>query len=206
NMPLNSSHPVGAYIAVGQPEPSNLDGARGDTVHALLSGAVTLNKNAFFDNGSIAAQLDYMHLVKVTDQKDHFNASESEGGSVAGRCADKELLRNCSTKDALGFSVAFTPVWQQVLPSVDVSLVTFVTYGLYGNAAAAGAGIPPEDSYLAKIGPRVEYFSGNMKHQFDLAYTFRNGRTGTLGGADAYTGLAYLHDRDTLILTYQTAF
>ncbi|MGP3792629.1 DUF1302 domain-containing protein, partial [Pseudomonas sp. B392_1p] len=26
NMPLNSSHPVGAYIAVGQPEPSNLDG------------------------------------------------------------------------------------------------------------------------------------------------------------------------------------
>ena len=87
-----------------------------------------------------------------------------------------------------------------------MSLVTFLTYGLHGNPAAQNAGIPPEDSYLAKIGPRLEYFSGSMKHQFDLAYTVRNGRTGTLGGADAYSGLAYLHDRDTLILTYQTAF
>ena len=203
NMPLNST---GQFIAIGKPEPDDLDGARGETMHALLSGAITLNKNAMFDNASIAAQLDYMHLVKVTDNKGFFNASESEGGSVTGRCADKELLRGCSTKNAASVSVAFTPVWQQVLPSVDMSLVTFLTYGLHGNPAAQNAGIPPEDSYLAKIGPRLEYFSGSMKHQFDLAYTVRNGRTGTLGGADAYSGLAYLHDRDTLILTYQTAF
>ncbi|MNN81702.1 hypothetical protein D3C81_1985520 [compost metagenome] len=82
----------------------------------------------------------------------------------------------------------------------------FATYGLYGNPAAQNAGIPPEDSYLVKVGPRVEYFAGSMKHQFDLAYTVRNGRTGTLNGNNAYSGLAFLHDRDTLILTYQTAF
>ena len=202
NMPLNST---GAFVAIGQPEP-DLDGARGETVHALLSGVVTLNKNALFDSGSIATQLDYMHLVKVTDNQQFFNASESEGGAVAGRCADKELLRGCSTKDAASFSVAFTPTWQQALPSVDISLPVFVTYGLYGNPAASNAGIPPEDSYLAKIGPRLEYFSGAMKHQFDLAYTHRDGRSGTIGGNKAYSGLRYLHDRDTLILTYQTAF
>lgn len=201
NMPLNSTGTT--FLAIGQPEPGNLDGARGDTVHALLSGAVTINKNAFFDSGSIAAQLDYSHLVKVTDNEQFYNGSDSEGGSVAGRCEDKALLSNCSTRNAASFSVSFTPTWQQVLPSVDVSLPVFVTYGLYGNAAAAGAGIPPEDSYLAKIGPRVEYFSGSMKHQFDLAYTHRDGRTGS---NNRYSGLANLHDRDTLILTYQTAF
>ncbi|WP_425930493.1 DUF1302 domain-containing protein [Pseudomonas sp. NyZ201] len=202
NMPLNST---GAFLAIGQPEP-DLEGARGDTVHALLSGAVTINKNPLFDSGSIAAQLDYTHLVKVTDNKGMFNASESEGGSVAGRCADKELLRGCSTRNAAAFSVSFTPTWQQVLPSVDVSFPLFLTYGLYGNPAANNAGIPPEDSYLVKLGPRLEYFSGAMKHQFDLAYTHRDGRTGRIGGAEQFSGLAFLHDRDTLILTYQTAF
>ncbi|MNF37434.1 hypothetical protein D3C84_183550 [compost metagenome] len=204
NMPLNTTGQT--FLAIGQPEPHDLDGARGDTVHALLSGVFTINKNALFDNAALAAQLDYMHLVKVTDNEQFFNASENEGGSVAGRCEDKELLRGCSTKNAASFSVSFTPTWQQALPSVDVSLPMFATYGLYGNPAAQNAGIPPEDSYLVKVGPRVEYFAGSMKHQFDLAYTVRNGRTGTLNGNNAYSGLAFLHDRDTLILTYQTAF
>ncbi|MBB6291724.1 uncharacterized protein DUF1302 [Pseudomonas sp. SJZ103] len=203
NMPLNST---GQFIAVGRPEPGNLDGARGETVHALLSGAITINQNALFDSGAIAAQLDYTHLVKVTDNEQFFNASDSEGGSVAGRCANKELLRNCSTKNAASVGVNFTPVWQQVLPSIDLSFPMFVNYGLYGNPAANNAGIAPEDSYLIKVGPRLEYFAGTMKHQFDLAYTARGGRTGHIGGADAYSGLANLHDRDTLILTYQTAF
>lgn len=203
NMPLNST---GQFIAIGQAEPDNLDGARGDTVHALISGAITINKNALFDSGSVAAQLDYMHLVDVTDNAQFFNASQSEGGSVAGRCTDKELLRNCSSKNAASIGVSFTPTWQQVLPSVDVSLPIFVNYGLYGNPAATNAGIAPQDSYLVKVGPRVEYFSGSHKHQLDLAYTHRDGRTGQIGGSNAYSGLAYLHDRDTLILTYQTAF
>lgn len=204
NMPLNSTGTT--FLAIGQPEPEDLDGARGETVHALLSGAITLNENALFDSGSIATQLDFTHLVKVTDREQFYNGSESEGGSVAGRCQDNELLRNCSTKNAASFSASFIPVWQQALPSVDVSFPIFATYGLYGNPAAAGAGIPPEDSYLVKLGPRLEYFAGTMKHQFDLAYTHRDGRTGKIGSNNAYSGLANLHDRDTLILTYQTAF
>ena len=204
NMPLNTTGQT--FIAIGQPEPGNLDGARGDTMHALLSGVFTINKNSFFDNGAVAAQLDYMHLVKVTDNKAFFNGSDSEGGSVAGRCEDKELLRGCSTRNAASLGASFTPVWQQVMPSVDVSFPIFATYGLYGNPAAQNAGIPPEDSYLLKFGPRLEYFAGSMKHQFDLAYTARHGRTGQINGTNAYSGLGYLHDRDTLILTYQTAF
>jgi hypothetical protein len=84
-------------------------------------------------------------------------------------------------------------------------------YGLKGNSGIVGAGTLPQSSYIARIGARFEYLSGQTKHQFDLAYTTRDGKKGVLPGqpagvATTYSGLANLRDRDYVSLTYQTAF
>ena len=85
-------------------------------------------------------------------------------------------------------------------------------YGLKGNAAAVGAGTLPEGSYLFKPGIRVEYLKGAYKHQFDLAFTARGGKTGMLdngaglsnphgagAGRSDGTGLANLRERLRLL-------
>ena len=77
-----------------------------------------------------------------------------EGGNAA--CVDELVLRNCSTRHAASIGVSFTPTWQQVMPSMDVSLPVFLTYGLEGNAAAVGAGITPEGSWLFRPAVRLE--------------------------------------------------
>lgn len=201
NMPLAATGTFGTVPGVIN-DPG-LEGPRGNTVHALVSGAVTLNKNPLFSSGSVAFQLDYSYLAKITDHKERYNGALS---GVAGRCADNEILRGCSTRNALSIGANFTPVWQQALPSIDFSAPITLLYGLKGNAAAVGAGTLPQGSYLLRVGGRMEYFYGRYKHQFDLAYTTRDGKTGNVGGVSRFSGLANFRDRDYLSFTYSTNF
>jgi len=201
NMPLATTGRYGATAP--NYNDTTLEGARGNTVHALVSGAVTLNKNPLFSAGSIALQLDYTHLDEVTKNKDRFNGVLS---GVAGRCVTAEVLQNCATRDAMSIGGNFTPAWQQVFPSIDISMPLTVLYGIVGNAAAVGAGTVPEGSHLVRLGGRLEYFLGPYKHQFDVAYTTRDGKTGYVGSTKLYSGFANFRDRDYLSFTYQTAF
>jgi len=205
NMPLAVRSGVAYGTFPGLVQDASLEGPRGDTYHALLSGVMTINKNSFFDSGSVAVQLDYMYLDEITKHKNLFNGSMS---GQPGVCADNEILRGCSTRHAASVAMSFTPMWQQALPSVDVSMPVVFLYGLHGNPAATNAGILPEGSYLARIGGRLEWFKGQHKHQFDLSYTRRDGDTGVLPGATAtsYSGLANFRDRDYVSFTYSTAF
>ena len=192
---------------------SGLEGPRGNTLHFLASTAFTINKNPLFDSGSLAMQFDATRLQKITSGANLYNG---EGGNTA--CVDNLVLRGCSTRNAASIGFSFTPTWQQALPSVDISLPILLLYGLKGNAAAVGAGTLPEGSYLFKPGIRVEYLKGAYKHQFDLAFTARGGKTGLLdngagavnghGGAQLYnaSGLANFRDRNFVSFTYQTAF
>lgn len=209
-MPLNVksgfAYSTSPGTSLGLVNDPGLEGPRGDTIHFLMSGALTINKNALFDSGSIALQFDAMNLQKITSGAALFNG---EGGNVA--CIDNPVLRGCSTRNAASIALSFTPVWQQVFPSTDISAPLFLTYGLKGNAAAVGAGITPEGSWLIRPGIRVEYLAGKYKHQFDLTFNARGGKTGTLftvpGGPQYFaSGLANLRDRNYVNFTYQTAF
>ena len=213
NMPLNVRSGFAYGTFPGLIPDAGLEGPRGDTIHFLASTVLTLNKNPVFDAGAIALQLDAMRLQKVTHAAGLYNG---EGGNTA--CVDELVLRNCSTRHAASIGVSFTPTWQQVMPSMDVSLPVFLTYGLEGNAAAVGAGITPEGSWLFRPAVRLEWLVGRYKHQFDLSYTARGGKTGTLdngagavnghGGAALFnaSGLANFRDRNYVNFTYQTAF
>jgi hypothetical protein len=204
DMPLNTTGLYGSIPRATFNDPT-LEGARGDTWHALISGVRTLNKNPLFDSGVIVLQLDYTRLEKITKNANMFNGAAS---GVAGRCVDNEVLRGCSTKDALSIGAVFTPTWQQVFPSMDISMPIVALYGLKGVAAAQNTSMVPEKSYLFKGGARLEWVVGAMKHQFDLAYTTRGGPTGVLPGQTALThaGLANFRDRNYVSFTYQTAF
>ncbi len=212
-MPLAVRSGVAFGSSTGLVNDPGMEGPRGNTLHFLASGILLLNKNALFDSGTLVVQVDAHRLQKITSGATLYNG---EGGNTA--CVDNLVLRGCSTRNALSFGVSFTPVWQQALPSVDVSAPLFFTYGLKGNAAAVGAGTTPEGSWLIRPGIRAEYLYGRYKHQFDLAYTARGGKTGTLdngsgavnghGGAPLFnaSGLANFRDRNYVNLTYQTAF
>jgi len=180
-----------------------MEGPRGNTLHFLISGALTINKNPLFDSGSIALQFDATRLQSITSNANLYNG---EGGNAA--CVDNLILRGCSTRNAASVAVSFLPVWQQAFPSVDISAPLFFTYGLKGNAAAVGAGTTPEGSWLIRPGIRAEYLLGSYKHQFDLSYTARGGKTGTLPNATVLSasGLANFRDRNYVNFTYQTAF
>lgn len=201
NMPLATT---GSYGLGGYNDPS-LEGARGNTWHALLSGVITINKNPIFDSGSVAMQLDYTRLDKITQNRERFNGAMA---GVAGRCVNEDILRNCATRNAASIGAAFTPTWQQVFPSIDISMPIIAFYGLDGNAAAVGAGTLPEGSWLLRVGGRLEWYTGSFKHQFDLTYTTKDGKKGFLPGAatESFSGLANFRDRDYINFTYQTAF
>jgi hypothetical protein len=205
NMPLAVRSGVAYGAGPGLINDPSLEGPRGNTYHVLLSGVSTINKNSFFDSGSVVVQFDYTRLDKVTRNKDLFNGSMR---GVAGFCADREVLRGCSTRNAASIGALFTPMWQQLFPSMDVSVPLLAMYGIKGNAAAVGSGVLPEKSYLVRIGGRLEWLVGSHKHQFDLSYTHRDGMTGTLPGTTntTYSGLANFRDRNYVNFTYQTAF
>jgi hypothetical protein len=204
NMPLASTGLYGSVPVATVNDPT-LEGARGRTVHALLSAVQTLNKNALFDSGVLVLQLDYAHLDALTKNPNLYNGGAS---GVAGRCANEAALRGCSTRDAFSAGVVFTPTWQQVFPSMDASMPIVALYGLKGTPAALGTSMLPEESWLFKGGLRLEWVVGRLKHQFDLAYTTRGGMTGVLPGQTAltYAGLANFRDRNYLSFTYQTGF
>jgi hypothetical protein len=210
-MPLNVRSGFAYGGSPGLVDDPGMEGPRGDTVHFILSSVVTLNKNALFDAGSVAMQFDATQLRKITSGASLYNGV---GTGVAGVCPDKLVLRGCSTKNAASIGVSFNATKQQFLPSVDLSVPILVLYGLKGNAAAVGAGTLPERSWIFRPGIRAEYLTGKYKHQFDLAYTARGGRSadGVLPvnpnnptGA-VYSGLANFRDRNYLNFTYQTAF
>ena len=205
-MPLNVRSGFAFGTFPGLVRDPGMEGPRGNTVHFLMSAVSTINKNALFDSGSIALQFDAMHLDKITSGASLYNG---RGGNPA--CTDNLVLRGCSTRNAASIALSFTPTWQQVFPSVDISAPLFVTYGLTGNAAAVNAGVTPKGSWLVRPGIRVEYLAGKYKHQFDLSYTARGGKTGNIatgpGAAPFFaSGLANFRDRNYLSFTYQTAF
>jgi len=203
---LASGVSYGALGAQGMVNDPDFQGPRGDTLHFLISGAKTLNKNALFDSGSVALQLDANYLSKVTTNAGLFNGNFG-GGKVAA-CADNTVLRNCATRFAASLGVNVSATWQQALPSTDISMpITFI-YGLTGNSGIVNAGTMPEGSWLFRPGIRAEYFAGQYKHQFDLSYTMRGGKTGYLPGSTnlSASGLANFRDRNYLSFTYSTNF
>jgi len=185
NMPLNSSGTV--------TRGDRLEGAKGSTVHGLVNGVMTFGDNLLSDSASLSGELTWSHLDKVTSNPQAYRAKGYNAG-----CASGGKMLGCSDDDFFGASLAFTPTWVQVFPSVDLSAPLFISRNLSGNAPTNGGGSEGFTTY--KVGISADAYA---RHKFDLAYTWYTQKTDTDRGL--ILGAPY-KDKAVLSLTYQTTY
>ena len=193
NTALNSSS---FFAATG--DFAGVEGARGNTWHAIVNGVYLLPKTALWETGELQAELVYSRLVSVTRNAALFNG-------VGYACpAGQDKNDGCSTKDVLLAQVNLEPRWLQVLPGLNLSAPMSLAYGLRGNGATLGGG--NEGSYSWSIG-----LGGNYRdvHNFSLKYNDSHARARTdpaTGLVSSQNGNAGQNDHGWLSFTYQTSF
>ena len=198
NTPLNS---VALGVAPGLPAQGETKGPRGDTLHALVNAAGVVSKTSVFDAATWLAELQFAHWSKVRSGASLF---QGLGTGFAPACgAGKTKWDNCTTKNYVGTSVAFTPTWYQVMPGVDLSAPLTYAVGLYGNAPTVFGGNQGLGNY--SVGVSADVF---QKYRLDLKYIDFVGHYKDNGTAvTVANGLTtFLKDRGFLSLTFKTTF
>lgn len=177
---------------------AEVEGARGDSWHALVNGIYLLPRNALWEGGTLQAELSWNRLDKITENPRRFN-----GGSYGCVTAYRE---NCATKTSLGFQVGFTPEWPQLFAGWDVSMPVTFAYGINGNSPTPGG--TNEDAYSYSLG-----VTGKLKnaHIFTVRWVDTRADYGidpvTGYVTSAYTnGSAVQNNHGWLSLSYRTSF
>ncbi|MES2257030.1 MAG: DUF1302 domain-containing protein [Pseudomonadota bacterium] len=183
--------------------------ARGNTWHLVANALGVLAGNALFDSASYAAELTYSRLAKVTANEDMYFGEGygvcNEKAKAVGQYKDK--WDGCSTKDALGLALNFTPTWFQVLPGMDLSMPFSISRTMHGNSPVALGGNEGNGNYSFGFSADVQ-----QKYKIELKYVdfFGHVKTGVVAGLPAVTaanGLStLLKDRGHLMLTLKTTF
>ncbi|MDD2733864.1 MAG: DUF1302 family protein [Desulfuromonadaceae bacterium] len=189
------------------------EGARGNTMHAVVNFLSLLSKSPVYDSGTAIVEFAYGRWDKVTSGAQYFTGGN--GLNPIGEPVNQGT--GAATRDWSNVTVNFVPTWQQVIPGVDMSMPLNLSVGMHGNAATLTGGTEGTGSYSAGLS-----FDVFAKYKIDLTYasffggvypgadggivppgfesnTSPNGR----GAADA---IALLRDRDLLSLTLKTTF
>jgi len=145
--------------------------ARGDTWHALANIMGFVGKTPLFDSAVVLAELTYSRLdsVKSSTKQWYWATGYSCPGPAGSAKGSKD--DGCSTKDAWGLAMNFTPTWYQALPSMDLSMPIHYDRGLKGNSPVPFGGNQGSGSW--SIGLSADY---RQAYTFTLAYTDYFGR------------------------------
>jgi len=168
--------------------------ARGETIHGLLNVTKSFGQTSAWSTAALAGELTVMHLQKITD-----NPTFYQGNTAA--CASRDITLGCPTRNAVHLAVSFSPTWQQVAPSVDLSAPMVLMRGLKGNGAAIGSGIN-EGSTVYSLGLSASLYS---KHTLALSYNGYAGKHRGTGATFVSNGSAN-YDKNWLGLSFQTNF
>lgn len=177
---------------------AGLEGARGNTWHAVVNAVYLLPRTPLWETGEIQAELVYSQLAKVTRNAEVFNGVGY--ACAAGQGKDQ----GCSTKRVLLGQFNIEPRWLQVLPGLDLSAPASIAYGLRGNGATLGGG--NEDSYVWSLGLAAKY---RDIYNFSLKYNDSHARTSNdpaTGWVATQNGNAAQNDHGWLNLTFQVSF
>ncbi|MES2263883.1 MAG: DUF1302 family protein [Pseudomonadota bacterium] len=183
------------------------EGPRGDTWHAVLNGAYLLPATSMWDTGSLAAELAYSRLDKVTSHPELFkgvgyNCVKTGTSNVVGDKTD-----GCSTRDYLAMALNFAPQYLNLFPSWNLDLPMSVSYGLHGNAPTGAGGF--EKVMTWSVGGKLTF---RQNHEFSLRYSDArasgkyNAAGTTLIGGNALGSALGATDRGWLVFTYKTGF
>ena len=175
--------------------PANYDapGARGSTWHALVNGTYVVPSTPLFNSATIAGELTWMHLDKVTQ-----NAAVYKG-----RDAYTAIDKPTSTYWGLGLS--FTPTWYQALTGVDLTMPLTWSRGMSGNAATLFGGNKGAGNWSAGLGATV--FQAYLVNLSYIGYFGDYAVNPANGAATVFNGSsASISDRGWVSLTFKTTF
>jgi hypothetical protein len=150
------------------PTYEQVEGARGNTIHALANLVWLLPQNALWESGNMQAELAYQRLDKVTKNPNVYFGEDyaCKYGyglkSMAPGIINKDY--GCATKDSLAFSMGFTPQWLQVASGLDLSMPTSLSYGVFGNSPTLGGS--NQGAYKWSIGLTATY---HTLYEFGIA-------------------------------------
>ncbi|WP_248798130.1 DUF1302 domain-containing protein [Pseudomonas sp. MWU13-2105] len=161
----------------------SLDGATGNTWHAIFNAQASLPRSSLYDTGVVVAELGYTYLDKVTHNQSAFN-----------KCQDATDGPGCGTRDASNFSLILMPSWLQVFPGVDLTgNLTLAGYGLQGNSPVPVGSAARSGAWATGVTADI-----NMKYKVGVLYSDAfdvEQRVGAMGSTD----------RGRVTLTFQTS-
>lgn len=181
--------------------------ARGDTWHALVNTMTYFGKTSLFDSATLLAEVTYSYLDRLDrNTKAYYNG--------ANQACSGGRDRGCSTRDAWGVSLSFTPIWYSVLPQTDITMPFFIEAGISGNSPVPAGGNQGNGTWSLGLG-----FDYQARYELNVAYTdyfgsYNKGRNPLdfVPGIspvvmDTASGdMAMLHDRGWLSVTFKTTF
>lgn len=192
-----SATPFGVYV------PTDTDPdtwvPRGDVWSGVFNGIAYFSKTPLYDSASLTAEVNYAYLDKVTENPQTFNG---KGYNCANDSIATEIA--CQTRDAVGVSMQFKPVWYQVMPGVELSMPLFVDYGLHGNSPVMFGANEGQGSW--SIGLAADIYA---QYNVELKYNgfIANHSDDELGaGSRSNASLGKYWDRDWVSLTFKTSF
>lgn len=188
---------------------SDNEGPRGNTLHLVANGVYLLPQTWLSDTGSLAVELAYSRLQKVTSHPELFkgegyNCTRTGTGLGGVPAAPGDRSDGCSSRGYLAIAASLTPQYLNLFPSWDLDIPLTVNYGIKGNAATAAGG--SEKALTWSAGARMTY---GQRHEFTLRYAdstaapkYNAAGTAVIGG----NGGVGNTDRGWVSLTYKTAF
>lgn len=185
---------------------NRFEGARGDTWHAVLNGVQLFGDSPVFDSASLAGEIAWSKLDKVTNNGPLNNLYRTDD-YIPTNCAASVATRNlrgCVDLDFWSLGVQFSPSWLQVYPGVDLAAPLFFSKN-FNNSSSNGGGSDGFVTYKAGVTATVR-----TVHIFDLSYTWFEqnvDRVSPLAGNvfGRLQGAPY-SDKGFLAFTYQTTF
>jgi hypothetical protein len=158
--------------------------ATGDTVHANISALITLAPNVVAEESSISAEIAANRVMRINSDTEQYFATYAK-------------------RNALGWTVSYTPTYRQVLPSLDLEFPITWNFSPLGKSGAVGPGFGTNHGGYASFG-----MNGTFREtwKFGLSYTHYYGPKAP-GASQGYTTFAQsLYDRDFMLLSVSHTF
>ena len=185
------------------------DGPRGNTLHALFNMQAVYGKALFWDTFTVAGELAYNHLLKVTKNPQYFEGTGAGYAPVlcnlpagAGGSGNRAVA-GCANRSSMSLGLYLDPTIYQVFPSVDLEIPIFVSRD-WGNSPLNGGGT--DGATTISAGLKFTWNTAHGPQVFQLSYLgFRN-KTSTQNAPGHNVLGAPYYDRDSVLFTYTTSF
>ena len=195
------------------------EGARGNTMHALLNVMGALQPTRYWDTLDWKLELAYAHLSSIS-QNSFLYAGEGYGGCMigplsgnpagfrtpAGTDAPGSKADGCASSSAASAHVSVAPTWYDVWPALSLGLPISFGEGLMGNSPVLGGSRAGTGAY--SVGLAADY---RRRFNLTLAYNDYLSRYREVNGIAMDNNLNALgtglyNDRGWVSMTFKMPF